>query len=251
MIVESTEQQDQSSDPIFDKATAAGWKPLDLYDGDPDRWVDAKEFIGRAPLYEQNHKLKKEVSELKGTIHEVKGYISKVSEAAYNKAVADLTAQRDEAIEYGNKEQVRELDKALKEAETLKTPVDNIHPAIKSWEAENGEWFYSDPKISRFGKTIAQNYLDDNPGDIEGALQSMEEAVKKAYPDKAGKSNDKRKDPPAVESGNNGKGKKSFTKSDLDDEQRRVMNKFVRQGVMTEEDYIKELADSGILGGKK
>lgn len=248
---EETGQEQQQSDPHIEKATAAGWKPLDQYEGDPDRWVDAKEFIGRAPLYESNHKLKKEISELKGTIHEVKGYIAKVSESAYNKAVADLNAQRDEAIEYGNKEQVKELDKALKAAEATKPAIDNVHPAIKEWESQNGEWFYADKEISGFGLAFAQNYLNGNPGNFAGAMESMDKALRKAYPDKYEVKQDKRKDTPSVEAGGRSGGKKTFTESDLDEESRKVMNKFVRQGLMTKEEYIKELADSGILGGKK
>jgi len=142
------EQQQEQSNPLFDKAKASGWKPLEEFEGDPDQWVDAKEFIGRAPLFEKNHKLKKEVNELKNTLHEVKGYITKVSQAAYNKAVADLTAQRDAAIDDGDKDQVRAIDKAMKEAESIKVPIDNVHPAIKAWEDDNGEWFYANPEIT-------------------------------------------------------------------------------------------------------
>jgi len=238
-------------DPFITKASAAGWRPLEEFEGDPEQWIDAKEFVKRAPLYEKNHKLKKEVADLKTTLHEVKGHITRVSEAAYMKAVSDLTAQRDEAIDNGDRGAVRELDKQIKEAEAIKVPTDNVHPAIKAWEADNGEWFYKDDEISGFGLAYAQNYLTRKPGDFAGAMESMESAVKKAFPDKFEKAPAPRKTPPAVESGSRGDGKKTFSKADLNDEQRNVMNRFVRQGVMSEEDYIKELADSGILGGKK
>lgn len=239
----------ETVDPFVAKASAAGWRPLEEFDGDPEQWVDAKEFVKRAPLYEKNHKLKKELADIKATLHEVKGHITKVSQAAYNKAVADLTAQRDEAIDNGDRATVKELDKQIKEAEAIKTPADTVHPAIKAWEDENGKWFYADAEVADFGMAFAERYLARNPGDFAGAMEKMEDAVKKAYPDKF--ENPKRKAPPAVETGGKSAGAKTFTKSDLTDEQRSVMNRFVRQGVMSEEDYIKELADSGILGGKK
>jgi hypothetical protein len=241
----------ETVDPFVTKAQAAGWRPLEEFDGDPEQWVDAKEFVKRAPLYEKNHKLKKEVADLKTTLHEVKGHITRVSEAAYKKAVADLTAQRDEAIDNGDRTAVKELDKQIKEAEAIKVPADNVHPAIKAWEAENGDWFYKDEEISGFGLAYAQSYLTRKPGDFAGAMDAMETAIKKAYPDKFEKPAERRKTPPAVESGSRSEGKKTFSKADLNDEQRNVMNRFVRQGVMSEEEYIKELADSGILGGKK
>lgn len=248
------EQPQDQPNPLVDKAKASGWKPLEEFEGDPDQWVDAKEFIGRAPLFEKNHKLKKELNELKNTLHEVKTHISKVSQAAYNKAVADLTAQRDMAIDDGDKDQVKAIDKAIKEAESIKVVVDNVHPAIKAWEADNGTWFYANPEISEFGMAYANSYLSRKPGDFEGAIEAMDKALRKAYPENYEQKapvQDKRKDPPAVESGKRGDVKKAFTKSDLDDEQRKVMNTFVRQGIMSEEEYIKELADSGIIGGKK
>jgi hypothetical protein len=247
----SQEQEQTQVDPFTEKASKAGWRPLEEYDGDPEEWVDAKEFVKRAPLYEQMRKLKKENKEVKTTLHEVKGYITKVSQAAYNKAVADLTAQRDEAIDNGDRQQVHEIDKAIKDAEAIKVPIDNVHPAITSWEKENGEWFYADEKIVKFGKAYARNYLEDNPDDMAGALEAMEGAIKVKFPEKFQKPQDKRKDPPAVEGGKRGDGKKTYTSADLDDEARRVMRGFVRNGVMTEEEYIKGLVDSGAFGGKK
>jgi len=249
-IQQEQQEQNQEVNPFFEKATAAGWKPLDQFEGDPEQWIDAKEFISRAPLYEKNHKLKKEISELKATIHEVKGHISKVSEAAYNKAVADLTTQRDEAIDNGDRDSVKAIDKALKEVESIKAPA-SVHPAIADWEKEHGEWFYADKEITAFGMALANGHLSTHPNDFDGAMEKMDKALRKAFPEKYEKPQDKRKDPPAVEGGKRGDGKKTFSKSDLDDEQRKVMNKFVRQGIMSEEEYIKELADSGIIGGKK
>lgn len=246
-----TDQEQTQVDPFTEKAAAAGWRPLEEYDGDPEQWVDAKEFVKRAPLYDQMRKLKKENKEVKTTLHEVKGYITKVSEAAYNKAVADLTAQRDEAIDNGDREQVREIDKAIKQAEAIKVPVDNVHPAITAWEQDNGEWFYADDSIVKFGKAYARSYLVDNPDDMTGALEAMESAIKIKFPEKFEKAPDKRKDPPAVEAGKRGEGKKTYTAADLDDEARKVMRGFVRNGVMSEEEYIKGLVDSGALGGKK
>lgn len=236
-------------DSYITKASAAGWKPLEAYEGDPEQWVDAKEFVKRAPLYEKTHKLKKELADLKTTLHEVKGHISKVSQAAYEKAVRDLNEQRNMAIDNGDREAVREIDTAIKDAESIKVNQDNTPPAIKEWEDQNGKWFYADDEISGFGLAFAQNYLKQHPNDFSGAMEKMEGAIKKAFPEKF--ENVKRKAPPAVEPGNNGHVKKTYTSADLNDEQRRVVNRFVRDGVMTEADYIKELVDSGIIGGKK
>jgi hypothetical protein len=249
--IEDTEKpQETAPDAFAEKAKAAGWRPLEEFEGDPEHWVDAKEFVRRAPLYEKNHKLKREVTELKTAMHELKGHIGKVSEAAYKKAVADLESRRDEAIDLGDRAAVKEIDKEIKAAEALKTTADETHPAIAAWEKDNGEWFYKDPEIADFGLAHFQNYCKRNPNDISGGLEAMERAVKKAYPEKFEKANPKRKDPPPVEPGGS-QGKRSFGKADLTDEQRKVGQKFERMGIMTMDDYIKDLAESGVLGGKQ
>jgi hypothetical protein len=231
-----------------EKAKEAGWKPLEEYAGDPDQWIDAKEFVRRAPLYEKNHKLGKKVQDLEKTIFELKGHMGKVSDAAYRKAVADLTAQRDEAIDLGDKAQVKEIDQAIKDAEALK-PAPVIDPAITTWEQENGKWFYADNEIADFGYTYMDRYLSRNPGKTAEGLALMEKAVKAAFPDKF--ENTKRKAPPAVEGGGTTIAKSKFTRADLSDDQRKVVDRFVRQGVMKEEEYIQQLVETGEIGGKK
>jgi len=237
-------------DPVIEKAASAGWKPLEEFAGDPEQWVDAKEFVSRAPLYEKNHKLKKRVADLESTLHEVKGHITKVSQAAYTKAVNDLMTQRDEAIEIGDKDQVKALDKEIKVIESAVVKQDNTHPAVKLWVAEN-PWFEADKKMKSFAISYQVSLFLDNPNiTMEDSLKEVDEAVRKAFPDKF-QIQHKQKEIPAVESGGKNTGKKTFTKSDLDDEARRTMNRFVRMGVMTEEEYIKELVDSDVIGGKK
>jgi hypothetical protein len=44
------------TEEVAAKAARHGWKPLEEYEGDPDTWVDAKEFLGRAPLFERINK---------------------------------------------------------------------------------------------------------------------------------------------------------------------------------------------------
>lgn len=247
---EGAEGTEVKTDTHEEKARPKGWRPLEEWDGDPEEWVDAKEFIRRVPLFEKNHKLSKKVKDLEKTLFELKGHMGKVGEAAYNKAVNDLMAQRDAAIDDGDKEQVKAIDKAIKEAETLKPDEsDKVHPAITAWEADNGEWFYKDQEIADFGMAYFQRYLARSPGKFEEGLEAMETAIKKAYPEKF--ENPKRKAPPVVEAGAAQGAKKKYTRADLSDDQRKVMGNFVRQGIMSEEDYIKQLVEIGEVGGKK
>lgn len=235
--------------PFIDKAKAAGWRPKEEYEGDPEAWIDAEEFVKRAPLYEKNRKLKKELSDVKNVLHEVKGHISKVSEAAYNRAMADLIAKRDEAIDNGDRTAVKEIDQQMREAENLKTEENSLHPAIVKFGEENA-WFDKDQEMTNFAVAFQSTQLKRNPNmDMTEALDNVKAAVVKAFPSKF--ENTKRKEPPAVETGGKTAQTKTYGPSDLTDEQRKVMNGFVRQGVMSADEYIKELATSGLIGAKQ
>ena len=39
--------------PVEATARTQGWKPKEEFTGDPALWVDAKEFVGRAPLFDK------------------------------------------------------------------------------------------------------------------------------------------------------------------------------------------------------
>lgn len=69
-------------------------------------------------------------------------------------------------------------------------------------------------------------------------LKEVERQVKMEFPNKF--TNPNRDKPGAVE-GSSNKGGKSSDSFQLSDDERRVMQRFVRSGVMTEAEYIKDL----------
>src|SRR5690554_7872209 len=99
-------------DPVESKAREMGWRPKEEYDGDPETWVDAKEYVGRKPLYDEIHKTRKQVKKLERLQNEITQYVKKVEEVAYKKALADLKAQRKEAIAEADPDKVEEIGRA-------------------------------------------------------------------------------------------------------------------------------------------
>src|SRR3990172_4739307 len=49
-------------------ARAQGWKPKEEFTGDPALWVDAKEFVGRAPLFDKIKTQSKDLKEIRKTV---------------------------------------------------------------------------------------------------------------------------------------------------------------------------------------
>ncbi len=128
-------------DPVESKAREMGWRPKEEYDGDPETWVDAKEYLGRKPLYDEIHKTRKQVKKLERLQNEITQYVKKVEEVAYKKAMADLKAQRKEAISEADPDKVEEIDR---EIENLNKSRQNVAveppPEFREWLDENA-WY--------------------------------------------------------------------------------------------------------------
>lgn len=246
---------------IEELARKLGHKPKEEFDGDPERWVDADEFVAKRfeRLTERHNDTTKKMTELDKTLKAVTGHVSKIEQAAYQKAINDLKKERRTAIEEGDVEQAEAIDIQMDQIKEALTPPKAEEPKMEvpkevtDWEAKNGEWFYKDLEVSDFGMAHFQTFMNRHPqATVSEALESMEKAVKKAFPEKF--ENQQRKAPAAVETGGeavNIGSQRKFSRNDLNEDQRRVHDTFVRQGIMTGDAYIKSLVELGELGGKK
>ena len=88
--------------PAEIKARAYGWVPEEEFTGDKTRWVDAKEFVSRAPLFDRIDHYRRRVEDLEGTVTEIKKHYKKVDETAYKRAIADLKKEKVQALEDEN-----------------------------------------------------------------------------------------------------------------------------------------------------
>jgi hypothetical protein len=77
-------------------------------------------------------------------------------------------------------------------------------------------------------------------------LTAVTELVKKAFPEKFQAQATPTSN--AVEAPSGTGSKRQFTSSDLSTEQRSIMNNFVKRGIMTEKQYIKDLDSIGEIG---
>ena len=121
------------------------------------------------------------------------------------------------------------------QAEVSKNQVD---PRFTDWVAKNA-WYNKDNEMKQFADTLGLGYAQANPGvDPDVVLEYVSKQVKMAFKDKF--ENPNRTKPSAVE----GASTPSTAKKDsieLTDDERRVMNTFIRQGVMTKEEYIAQV----------
>jgi len=104
-VVPGEDAGSSQSPDVETKARAKGWKPLEEYSGEPDEWIPAKEFVGRQPLYDQIHTLKREISkqgqQFQKEMAEVSQHFAKMQQVEFEKAVKQRKAM--EKIHYAGK----------------------------------------------------------------------------------------------------------------------------------------------------
>lgn len=246
---ENTPQEGQQGStpeytPIQEQAMSQGWVPKDEYKGDPEKWVDAGEFIRRGELFTKIEHQNKRIKDMERALHEITRHHSQVKEVEYQRALATLRAQKKTALEEGDADAVIAAEEAIdavkehQRAAQYEPQVEQsgeAHPEFVEWKTKNA-WYENDPDLNAWANGLAPRYVSQglSPSQV---LQKLAEEVKVKFPNKF--QNPRQNRPSAVEGGGpRGTSSSSFQ---LTPEERRVMQTFVRQGVMTEEQYIADL----------
>jgi len=230
--------------PAEEKALEQGWVPQDEWDGDPDQWRPAKEFLDRGELFKKIEDQNRTIKEFKRALDDLKGHHAKTRETEYARALAALKEQKIAALEDGDAAKVIKLDDQidlvreeqaqLKQIEQPKEA--EIDPVFSSWVDKN-KWYSNDEPMKAYADALGRSlaYKGLKP---EAVLAEVEKQVKQEFPHKFRNPN---KDKPGAVEGSSNKGRVSDADISLSDEERRVMQRFVRQGVMTEKQYKDEL----------
>ena len=246
-----TQPTETSVDPYEDTAREQGWKPKEDYEGDPEKWKPAKEFVERGELFGKIDTLGKELKETRKALKMLQEHHTKVKETEYKRAVDELKALQKRHLEEGNSDgylETTELLTDLKaEQKSREVYAENApatpDPRFVSWVNANS-WYSKDAELREYADVVGMGYANKNPNlDPEEVLQYVTAQVKARFKDKF--VNPNRSKPSAVEGANTSQAanKNSF---ELSDDERRVMNSFMRAGVigpngMTKEDYISQV----------
>lgn len=241
----------EQQQPDFESAAREkGWKPKEEYEGDDNAWVGAEEFVKRQPLFDKIKTQSKKLKELEKTVEAMAKHYQTNIQQAKERAIADLKAQRKEAIELGDTNTVDQIDQKIDHVKAMPDPdiqPKGMAPEIEQFVAENSSWFNKDEEMTSFAVAYNENYLRKHPGDLDKSLDETLKAVKRAFPDKF--QNQRRATPPAVEGAgtpNTGAGK--YSTSRLNQEQKLVYNQLVKvHKQLTHEEYFKSLEDAGYL----
>jgi hypothetical protein len=251
-IQEGAQDEVQVS-PVEQKAMQMGWRPEQEWDGDPEDWVDAKEYIGRQKLYDRIQDSNKRLKQMEKTLDEFKKHHDKVAEVEYEKALATLKAEKVRVLQEGDAAELVEIDdkidavkEKIKESKQApKTPEADpeFQRIFGEWQDRNS-WYRDDPNLKKDADIYGYAIVSAHNGQItpEEVLREIEKEIKRKYPDKF--MNTRKAEPNRVETGG-GKGKGTNKDSGADvvlsDEESQAMRRFVRQGILTEAQYKAEV----------
>lgn len=254
---ESTGDAGAAGDATADaeaRARSLGWVPKEEFRGDPDTWRSAEEFIKHGeetlPILRENiKKLHTKLDEQGRVIKNFAEHHKKTEERAYNQALKKLQEERRDAVDKGDTARFEEIDGEIKELEETKAsdPAGDKgdkkagQPGFAEWKNDNS-WYDDDIEMSMYADQVGSYFASHNPDLPPGEIFSIvTKEVKAKFPHRF--KNPRRGNPSTVETGSPAPGEgggKGRSYADLPPEAKATCNDFVKQGLLTKEQYVKD-----------
>ena len=251
------EDEKKESPDVQALAKQLGWNPD--YEGDDRKYVSASDYILRSKeiqstMTKQLKDQKKQMDELKMGLSSLKEHnetVFKVHVARLKKELNDLKVQRKEAKEDGDESRVAELDDQIKDISKMPSELpksaNKPHPDFTKWLDKN-DWYMDNEEMREYADAQAKDPKFEGLSPAK-TLTSITKRVKDMFPDEFPKEPER----PTAAKGtiekptSPKKSKTKFSVKDLTDEQKTAAKFFEKQGVMTTDEYIKELESIGQL----
>jgi hypothetical protein len=237
----------QDDGPSFeDRALTMGWTPKAQFKGDPEKWVDAETFVKRGEeflpfLKANNRRLEQALERTRSDLAKLAEFHSKTAEREYQRAMKDIEAKIAEATAAGDTQGVMDAADELADLRadakaTAKPQASAEDETFEAWKAEN-PWYGEDTAMTAAANAIGNELFNQG---MSGKAQADEvtRRIKAEFPHKF--KNPNRSAPAAVEGGSVARGRGGKSRSDLPADARQFMDRMVKQGLMTEAEYIKD-----------
>lgn len=245
------------------KAMQHGWVPKEQWDGNPEEWIPAKVFNMRGDFFSRIAKDKKEISELRQTVDHLVDHSRKAYDAGYKQGLAELRAERREALEAGDVERVEQLEDKIDEfkeehaakkqefEQKVTKQQAQENPVFDTWHVEN-DWYMADATLTTYANEVASEVAGKAQAsgvqvDYPKLLQEITRKVKQKFPERFGRTKVVEK-PSAVEGGSNSADDKStskrsakFSEADLSDQDKRIMETVLKTTKLTKEEYLEQV----------
>lgn len=230
------------------KAMEAGWQPKSEWEANPDnegkKWRDADEFNDRGELFAKIDELNRKSKTAQKALNELSEHHKRVREVEFNRALLQLKAQKKVALEEGDADLLIDIDEKIADAKLAQRQitapiVTQVPPELEEFAARN-KWYSTDKEMTQEADALGVAYAQRNRGvDPSEVFDYVEKRIKALYPEKF--RNPNRPKTGVVDSSSSTESPRATGGFKLTEEQERVARNFAKNGVMTREDYIKEL----------
>jgi hypothetical protein len=241
-------------DPFVSKAKEMGWRPKEEFQGEATDFVDAKEFVQRAPLFEKIESQNKLIKNLNKSMEALRGHYTKVREMEYERALNALKAARQDAISESDGQKFETVDKQIKRVEREfeqvqaenKGQTDAPDPSeFVAWQERNS-WYTKDAEMRDYADTIGTKLHAQGNMTPSEVLQEVTKKVKATFSHKFVNPNKANAPDVSVSSGRGGKAADASDSFEMSDMERNIMNTILRdpeskKNGLTKEKYIADL----------
>lgn len=194
-------------------ARTLGWRGEDEFNGDPEKFVPAKEFLDRAnknvPVMRENYKKIADFNNV--LLDRVKGFEEKIDtltqkyeeaeKRGYERALRDIEAKQEKAVIEGDTEAYKELKRRKEQLQqeqlekTTRIATENTQRqdfgipladqiAIATFENQNS-WFRQDPELNEDMRGFVVALKNSHPEmSMADVLEKAKSKVMKANPEK-------------------------------------------------------------------
>jgi len=267
---EESVTSNEVSPEVQHEAESQGWVPKERFRGNESDWVDADTFVKRGreilPILRKNNEnlikdlqaTKDQLKEFREAAEEFKkfqreSYERKAQE--YESQIQEIKESRAQAISDGDGQKVNALDDALDQAKenfkeakqsvkdvvSAKDPEptpEAIDPGLQAWLDRN-TWFGQDKRLTGMVNGIGESLRLEFPL-LKGQafLDKLDEVLAEEFPNKFGK---KQSPSSRVESGSGRQSRSGGNTQSYDNlppEAKSACDRFVKQKLMTREQYV-------------
>jgi len=220
-------------------AREMGWRPEEEYEGPEGNWVNADEFVARAPLYDGLSKQKKRIKRLEKVVNELSTHNRNITAAQKEARIKELEVAKAEAVIDGDANGVAQIETHIKQTENIAVPEAGPSQEYVDFVDDN-PWYIDNPDLAAIADRRGKFIYDKNPdANLEDVFTEVAKYVKENYM----KENKPSKRIPSAEgSGGSREGR-------LTQDQSRMMKEFISLGAVKDKaEYIDQLEAAGMLG---
>lgn len=243
-------------------ARKQGWVPQDEFDGDPEKWRPAVEYLEGAPLASRLKKQSQRLKELERVNNAAFVMLQKQTERYLQKEATEIQEQKRLAIEEGDVRKVEDLEKQYNNLlQEMPQPKANIYREseesnpnnleYKNFALENKRWFNHDtPKNSamvQYADSLNSQLAEEYPDiPINVRLKEVEKQVKNEF--FSDFQNYNRDRAPTVAPRSVKKVSSKVTFKDMPEDVRSVIRNFkIKNPKLNVDEYAQQLVESGAV----